>query len=235
MKKWLIVFCAGVVIFGLGISISIFEFSNYRIVDPPKTGAFAESTETFYMALTASDEITLRAYQISDKHIQVFVDNNLNGQMRIEITGPNELVRYYLGDEGSNQFYLFNEIDPFKMLAAVLEGAKNNVFYNFDNCYDSMYVALYMNEADLARYKPYDRIAEQKHRDSLEEMRNQYEDNLNEMRTQYEENITEIREQYEERLENMREDCENQLQEQRNAYSERLDSLNEQINSLRNE
>lgn len=243
MKKWLIVLLTGVVIFGLGISVSIFEFSEYRIVAPKQTELLADTVTTLIQPISPEGEITIENYHW-DIPIEVITDNALSGQMRVEITGPKVFYRYQLHPQhrlNGDNYYLGFDVDPFKLLSLFLEGAKNNEIYNLHNLdnYDALKITVSLNENDVKRFKPYYESQLYQERRNAEAQQENYEERLNEISEQYQEEIDNLNQKYEDQLEMQRQNYEEQLESLQQSYEERLEkqqqNYEEQLKNLQNQ
>lgn len=227
MKKWLIVLLTGVVIFGLGISVSIFEFSEYRIVAPKQTELLADTVTTLIQPISSEGEITIENYY-RDIPIEVVADNTLSGQMRVEITGPKIFYQYQLHSQhrlNGNNYYLGFDVDPFKLLSLFLEGAKNNEIYNLHDLdsYDALKITVSLNENDIGRFKPYYESQLYQERQNAEIQQTYYEESVNELDEHYQEEIDNLNQNYEDQLEKQRQNYEEQLESLRQSYEEQLE------------
>lgn len=256
MKKLLSMLLIGVILIGVGTGVSIFEFSSYRLEQQPTGKMFTPTTTVLTHALPNTEGPIYFAnfhYHYNQYQATIAIDDSLQNEVRVEVTGPSQIYKYALSNYNQNSLYFYYEIDPFKGIAAFLEAAKDKVFFNFDSA-PTISLVIYANEADSKRLVIGEDPAiaqerntldemEENYRTELDNLRSTYESSLAEMQanfesqldnrsaqqdelqTNYESQISELRENYEEQLRQQKENYEEQIQQQKENYEEQIQQL----------
>ncbi len=222
----------GVILIGLGCGISIFEISSYKTVDY-RTGysdgslpAVEMTTETLTAPLSDDGQFKLDYYPWYDSDFDVQIDNSLQDQVLIQITGPKDLYSYHLTkitQENANYYQLYLESRELEAFQLALKAAKEG--YIINNL-PSVKVTLLMNERQAEQFK----LNEEQTRAS--EMASDYESQIQSMEEQYQEQLMELEEQQQAQQEEQIQRHEDELEDLQQQYEQQLTEKDEQIELL---
>lgn len=129
MKKNLIAFLISIILIGIGISVSIFEFMDFEYINEAPTYNYSKTVQKYEITPNSSVIKMDFNYQSNVK----IVENNNIDNIIVEITYYNEeseLVYNNIGNEYDIRFRNKNNNDK-KILNNIIEDLKHKKVYNY--------------------------------------------------------------------------------------------------------